>query len=276
MHKKHSKYIYFHFDQVGFISYIVHPLWETWAELVYPDAQDILVTLENNRLDVTWFRVVIDNVCRLYYENLIPVSPADQLLREGSNEDEDFEECVADAVHEFAETAEDNLVDPEEPAVMTQATCIVDENIENVNASSYVENISMSSNEAGTNQWPWETNINSELLVPGSMRTENDNSEEINVKKQQLNEFSKVNNCHKLPPNQSYKNQDIDTGDDKGYVCKCFGYLKFQQEWLIWKCKDQILKKQNSDSPKLVRKVIQLFSKVYYGFWKLHSCLFII
>ena len=35
--------------QVGFISYIVHPLWETWAELVYPDAQDILVTLENNR-----------------------------------------------------------------------------------------------------------------------------------------------------------------------------------------------------------------------------------
>ena len=36
--------------QVGFISYIVHPLWETWAELVYPDAQDILTTLENNRL----------------------------------------------------------------------------------------------------------------------------------------------------------------------------------------------------------------------------------
>ena len=35
--------------QVGFISYIVHPLWETWAELVYPDAQDILTTLENNR-----------------------------------------------------------------------------------------------------------------------------------------------------------------------------------------------------------------------------------
>ena len=35
--------------QVGFISYIVHPLWETWAELVYPDAQEILVTLENNR-----------------------------------------------------------------------------------------------------------------------------------------------------------------------------------------------------------------------------------
>ena len=36
-------------SQVGFISYIVHPLWETWAELVYPDAQDILAMLESNR-----------------------------------------------------------------------------------------------------------------------------------------------------------------------------------------------------------------------------------
>ena len=35
---------------MGFISFIVQPLWETWAELVYPDAQDILTTLENNRL----------------------------------------------------------------------------------------------------------------------------------------------------------------------------------------------------------------------------------
>merc|ERR1711963_1065643 len=35
--------------QVGFIDYIVHPLWETWADLVYPDAQEILDTLEENR-----------------------------------------------------------------------------------------------------------------------------------------------------------------------------------------------------------------------------------
>ena len=34
---------------MGFISYIVHPLWETWAELVFPDAQEIMVTLESNR-----------------------------------------------------------------------------------------------------------------------------------------------------------------------------------------------------------------------------------
>ena len=38
-----------HFNQVGFIDFIVHPLWETWADLVYPDAQEILDTLEENR-----------------------------------------------------------------------------------------------------------------------------------------------------------------------------------------------------------------------------------
>ncbi|XP_029308998.1 cAMP-specific 3',5'-cyclic phosphodiesterase 4B-like isoform X1 [Cottoperca gobio] len=47
--------------QVGFIDYIVHPLWETWADLVHPDAQDILDTLEDNR---NW------------YQNMIPQSPS--------------------------------------------------------------------------------------------------------------------------------------------------------------------------------------------------------
>ncbi|XP_066146046.1 3',5'-cyclic-AMP phosphodiesterase isoform X4 [Euwallacea fornicatus] len=47
-------------SQVGFIDYIVHPLWETWADLVHPDAQDILDTLEENR---DW------------YQNAIPASP---------------------------------------------------------------------------------------------------------------------------------------------------------------------------------------------------------
>nr|CAH8865010.1 unnamed protein product [Trichobilharzia regenti]CAH8865012.1 unnamed protein product [Trichobilharzia regenti] len=36
-------------SQVSFIDYIVHPLWETWSDLVYPDAQNILETLEDNR-----------------------------------------------------------------------------------------------------------------------------------------------------------------------------------------------------------------------------------
>jgi len=28
---------------------VVHPLWETWAELVFPDCQEILDSLESNR-----------------------------------------------------------------------------------------------------------------------------------------------------------------------------------------------------------------------------------
>uniref|UniRef100_A0AAY4CTD2 Phosphodiesterase n=1 Tax=Denticeps clupeoides TaxID=299321 RepID=A0AAY4CTD2_9TELE len=48
-------------SQVGFIDYIVHPLWETWADLVHPDAQEILDTLEDNR---EW------------YQSMIPRSPS--------------------------------------------------------------------------------------------------------------------------------------------------------------------------------------------------------
>uniref|UniRef100_A0A8C4Q845 Phosphodiesterase n=1 Tax=Eptatretus burgeri TaxID=7764 RepID=A0A8C4Q845_EPTBU len=48
-------------SQVGFIDYIVHPLWETWADLVQPDAQDILDTLQDNR---DW------------YQGMIPSSPS--------------------------------------------------------------------------------------------------------------------------------------------------------------------------------------------------------
>uniref|UniRef100_A0A8C2HYV8 Phosphodiesterase n=1 Tax=Cyprinus carpio TaxID=7962 RepID=A0A8C2HYV8_CYPCA len=47
-------------SQVGFIDYIVHPLWETWADLVHPDAQEILDMLEDNR---EW------------YQSMIPHSP---------------------------------------------------------------------------------------------------------------------------------------------------------------------------------------------------------
>nr|XP_005993213.1 PREDICTED: cAMP-specific 3',5'-cyclic phosphodiesterase 4D-like [Latimeria chalumnae] len=48
-------------SQVGFIDYVVHPLWETWADLVHPDAQEILDTLEDNR---EW------------YQSMIPQSPS--------------------------------------------------------------------------------------------------------------------------------------------------------------------------------------------------------
>ena len=34
---------------MSFIDYVVHPLWETWVDLVYPDCQHILDTLDDNR-----------------------------------------------------------------------------------------------------------------------------------------------------------------------------------------------------------------------------------
>lgn len=46
---------------MGFIDFIAHPLWETWADLVHPDAQEILDTLEDNR---EW------------YQSMIPRSPS--------------------------------------------------------------------------------------------------------------------------------------------------------------------------------------------------------
>ena len=49
--------IFFYF-KVGFIDYIVHPLWETWADLVYPDSQKILEALEENR---DWYHFKIQD-----------------------------------------------------------------------------------------------------------------------------------------------------------------------------------------------------------------------
>ncbi|XP_041126834.1 cAMP-specific 3',5'-cyclic phosphodiesterase 4B-like isoform X5 [Polyodon spathula] len=57
-------------SQVGFIDYIVHPLWETWADLVHPDAQDILDTLEDNR---NW------------YQSMIPQSPSPPFYEQGQD-----------------------------------------------------------------------------------------------------------------------------------------------------------------------------------------------
>ncbi|XP_064416954.1 3',5'-cyclic-AMP phosphodiesterase 4A isoform X2 [Latimeria chalumnae] len=62
-------------SQVGFIDYIVHPLWETWADLVHPDAQDILDTLEDNR---DW------------YQSMIPQSPSPP----PDDIDKDEEACI--------------------------------------------------------------------------------------------------------------------------------------------------------------------------------------
>lgn len=67
-------------SQVGFIDYIVHPLWETWADLVHPDAQEILDTLEENR---DW------------YQSMIPPSPpSDDQQQLGTNESQQQQDRI--------------------------------------------------------------------------------------------------------------------------------------------------------------------------------------
>jgi cAMP-specific phosphodiesterase 4 len=61
-------------SQFGFIDYIVHPLWETWADLVHPDAQEILDTLEENR---DW------------YHSMIPPSPPPDYSQPGDQHQSD-------------------------------------------------------------------------------------------------------------------------------------------------------------------------------------------
>lgn len=60
---------------MGFIDYIVHPLWETWGDLVHPDAQEILDTLEDNR---DW------------YQSTIPQSPSPPPV----GQDKDLNKCI--------------------------------------------------------------------------------------------------------------------------------------------------------------------------------------
>ncbi|XP_046742134.1 cAMP-specific 3',5'-cyclic phosphodiesterase isoform X2 [Diprion similis] len=82
-------------SQVGFIDYIVHPLWETWADLVHPDAQDILDTLEENR---DW------------YQSMIPPSPPpaeqQQLASEQQSDDRIRFQVTLEEGDESGETGE--------------------------------------------------------------------------------------------------------------------------------------------------------------------------
>lgn len=99
--------------QVGFIDYIVHPLWETWADLVQPDAQDILDTLEDNR---NW------------YQSMIPQSPSPPLEERSQDcqglmekfqfdltleeEDSDGPEKESDSIHYYSSTKTLCVIDP--------------------------------------------------------------------------------------------------------------------------------------------------------------------
>ncbi|XP_026894184.2 cAMP-specific 3',5'-cyclic phosphodiesterase 4C isoform X3 [Acinonyx jubatus] len=86
-------------SQVGFIDYIAHPLWETWADLVHPDAQDLLDTLEDNR---EW------------YQSKIPCSPVDLTRPEQGGPDRfQFELTLEEAEEEEEEEEEGPTLDTE-------------------------------------------------------------------------------------------------------------------------------------------------------------------
>uniref|UniRef100_A0A3Q2XLM0 Phosphodiesterase n=3 Tax=Hippocampus comes TaxID=109280 RepID=A0A3Q2XLM0_HIPCM len=109
-------------SQVGFIDYIVHPLWETWADLVHPDAQDILDTLEDNR---NW------------YQSMIPQSPSPPFYDQGSHghgggtggpsgdkfqfeltlEEEDLDGIEKDGDVEEEEEVDEEAIDDEEDSL---------------------------------------------------------------------------------------------------------------------------------------------------------------
>lgn len=85
-------------SQVGFIDYIAHPLWETWADLVHPDAQDLLDTLEDNR---EW------------YQSKIPHSPVDPMGPEPGGPDRFQFELILDEAEE--EEEEERMLAQESP-----------------------------------------------------------------------------------------------------------------------------------------------------------------
>ncbi|XP_039369998.1 cAMP-specific 3',5'-cyclic phosphodiesterase 4A isoform X3 [Mauremys reevesii] len=83
-------------SQVGFIDYIVHPLWETWADLVHPDAQEILDTLEDNR---DW------------YHSMMPQSPSPP----PDEQDRDEETCLEKFQFELTLEEEGDESDQSDP-----------------------------------------------------------------------------------------------------------------------------------------------------------------
>uniref|UniRef100_A0A672T444 Phosphodiesterase n=1 Tax=Sinocyclocheilus grahami TaxID=75366 RepID=A0A672T444_SINGR len=91
-------------SQVGFIDYIVHPLWETWADLVHPDAQDILDTLEENR---NW------------YHSMIPQSPSPPFFETGTDGGDKFQFELE--VEEGAKQDTENLLESDCVEIVTHS-----------------------------------------------------------------------------------------------------------------------------------------------------------
>ncbi|XP_041085060.1 cAMP-specific 3',5'-cyclic phosphodiesterase 4D-like [Polyodon spathula] len=100
-------------SQVGFIDYIVHPLWETWADLVHPDAQDILDTLEDNR---EWYQSMITHS---------PSLPPEEREKEGGAAGEKFQfELTLE--EESSDTEQDDMESPVNEETSDSRTPVTD------------------------------------------------------------------------------------------------------------------------------------------------------
>jgi len=71
------------------MDYIIHPLWETWSELVYPDCRDILAHLQTNR---DWY----DSRAQQQQQNRVPITShlGQEDLVEEETEDAVDADCV--------------------------------------------------------------------------------------------------------------------------------------------------------------------------------------
>ncbi|XP_054459718.1 cAMP-specific 3',5'-cyclic phosphodiesterase 4B-like [Anoplopoma fimbria] len=109
-------------SQVGFIDYIVHPLWETWADLVNPDAQELLDTLEENR---EWYLNTMPQSPspppdrhlqhdRFQFELTLEEEEEETGEREGEEEEEEEEEEEKENAEEEEENGEDQVEEDHE------------------------------------------------------------------------------------------------------------------------------------------------------------------
>jgi len=74
------------------MDYIIHPLWETWSELVYPDCRDILAHFQTNR---GWYSSRAQQ-----QQNHVPLAPrlSKDIAREQIKEVVDEESLEADVM----------------------------------------------------------------------------------------------------------------------------------------------------------------------------------
>ncbi|MGH0129040.1 UNVERIFIED_CONTAM: hypothetical protein FKN15_062988 [Acipenser sinensis] len=100
--------------QVGFIDYIVHPLWETWADLVHPDAQDILDTLEDNR---EWYQSMITHS---------PSPPPQEREKEVGAAGEKFQFELTLEEEEESDTEQDDMESPVDEETSDSRTPVTD------------------------------------------------------------------------------------------------------------------------------------------------------